>query len=334
MAHIRIHTAPTGGDLAQPLAVPRLQHLPVPFFVVVMGLGGLALAWRRAEHLFALPVAVSAPLTALAAAVFAVLLMAYTAKAVRHRAAVAAEFAHPVRGSFFPTITISMLLLAIPAYDASPWAGHALWATGAVLHLMLTVVAMNRWIHHPGTELAHLNPAWFIPVVGNVLVPVLGVRLYPAEVSWFFFAVGIVLWLALLTLVLNRLFFHGPLPERLRMTLFILVAPPAIATVAWLALADVGPVAHILYSVALFFALLLLTNAPRFLRTRFYLSAWACSFPLAALTIASFSMAQRTGAFGYALIGEVALAVTTVVVAALAARTVLAVARREICVPE
>lgn len=48
-------------------------------------------------------------------------------------------------------------------------------------------------------------PAWFIPVVGNIIVPLAGVRFAPAEVSWFFFSIGLVFWIVLLAIVMYRL---------------------------------------------------------------------------------------------------------------------------------
>ncbi|MCL4798599.1 MAG: SLAC1 anion channel family protein [Burkholderiales bacterium] len=314
-------------------AVPRLALFPISFFGVVMGIGGLGLAWGKAETLFGTAFAASGWLLALNVAVFAALGAFYLAKLVLHPQAVAADFGHPVRLNFFATLSIGLLLVAIQLGDAA--AARWLWACGAVAHIALTLYVMTAWIHQTKFEITHLNPAWFLPVVGNVLVPIAGVAHAPAEVSWFFFSVGLVFWLALFTIVLYRLFFHAPLPVRLTPTLFILIAPPAVAFVAYHALTGAIDVfARVLYHTALFLTLLLASNAVRFLRARFFLSAWAYTFPLAAVTVATLIMAERTGAAGFAWIGAGLLAVLTLVVAALFARTVLAIVRGEICVEE
>ncbi len=172
-------------------------------------------------------------------------------------------------------------------------------------------------------------------MVGNILVPIAGVRCFPVDVSWFFFSIGIVFWPLLLTIVLYRLFLHAPLPQRLKPTLFILVAPPAVGCIAWVALTgQVDAMAHVLYSAALFFTLLLASNALRFLRTPFFLSAWAYSFPLAAMVIASRVMFHHTAGSGYAWTGNVLLALLSAVVVYLLARTARAMWRHEICVEE
>jgi len=318
-----------------PHAVSRLQHFPVSFFAVVMGLAGTAIAWTRAETLLHLGLGVGQGLTWLSMAAFVLIALAYAAKAVRRPAEVLKEFNHPVRVNFFPAMSIGLLLLAILQAEAMPALGQALWGVGTAVHLAFTLLVMNRWIHHPGVELSHVSPAWFIPVVGNILVPIAGVRFFPVDVSWFFFSIGIVFWPLLLTIVLYRLFFHAPLPQRLTPTLFILVAPPAVGCIAWVALTgQVDAMAHVLYSAALFFTLLLASNALRFLRTPFFLSAWAYSFPLAAMTIASLVMFHHTAGSAYAWIGSVLLALLSAVVAFLLARTALAMWRHEMCVEE
>ncbi len=313
----------------------RLEHFPVAFFASVMGTTGLALAWQKAHHVLGLPASIGTALQWWALALFAVFAVLYLAKLASRRPAVLHEFAHPIRLNFFPAISISLLLLA-PAFATTlPAPAQAMWIAGALLHLGFTLAVMSSWIHHTRYDIKHANPAWFIPVVGNIVAPIGGVLFAPAEVSWFFFSIGIVFWLVLMTIVMNRLFFHEPLPERLTPTLFILIAPPAVGFVAWVRLhgGEIDAFARILYYAALFLTLLLASNALRFFRLRFFLSTWAYSFPLAAMTIATLIMAERFGAF-FIPLGWLLLTVLTVVLALLTLRTAQGVLRGEICVPE
>ena len=81
---------------------------------------------------------------------------------------------------------------------------------------------------------------------------------------------------------------------RLTPTLFILLAPPSVGFIAYLQLiGSLDAFARILYYTALFLSLLLASNALRFLRIPFFISAWAYSFPLAALTIATLVMSTH-----------------------------------------
>lgn len=313
----------------------RLAHLPVSMFSIVMGTTGLAIAWKRAAHALGAPDFIWQAIALLAVGVFILLLGLYTTKLLLHREAVIEELHHPVRINFFPTISISLFLLSIAAAGVIPTASRAIWLLGVVVHLGFTLLAMSSWIHHTHYEIKHMSPAWFIPIVGNLFVPIVGMSVAPADVSWFFFAIGIVFWLVLLTIVMNRLFFHAALPDRLAPTLFILIAPPAVGFVSWLTLnGGLDAFGRILYSVGLFLTLLLASNALRFIRLPFFVSSWAYSFPLAAITIASFAMHAQTGLAFHLWIGCVLLALVSVLVLFLAVRTVLAVQARSICQPE
>ena len=90
--------------------------------------------------------------------------------------------------------------------------------------------------------------------MGNVLVPVAGVPLGYPEISWFFFCIGLVFWLILLTIIFCRVLFHHPIPDKLMPTLFILIAPPAVGFIAYLRLAgELDSFARVLYFTGLFF---------------------------------------------------------------------------------
>lgn len=318
-------------------AVPqsRLAHYPIPLFATVMGTSGLAIAWKKAGHVLGLPAEIGLALQWWALALFVMIALGYLAKIALHWEAVKKEFAHPVRLNFFPAISISLLLLGTAFADTTRYSAAGIWMTGATLHLCFTLIVMSSWIHHTRYDIKHANPAWFIPVVGNVIVPVAGVAFAPIGISWFFFSIGLIFWIVLLTIVMYRLFFHEPLPERLTPTLFILIAPPAVAFIAWLKLngGTIDAFAQILYNFALFLTLLLAANAMRFFRLRFFLSTWAYSFPLAAITIATLIMAEHGGGFFVAL-SWLLLAVLSTVLLLLTLRTIQAMTRGEICVPE
>lgn len=324
-----------GAESGQAAPRPRLEHFPIALFSTVMGTTGLALAWQKAHIVLGMPAIIGASLRGVASALFVFLLVFYGLKALRYPQAVKMEMRHPIRVNFFPTVSISLLLLAIAYLETTPPIAFWFWVVGAVLHLSFTLAIFGSWIHHTHYDIQHANPAWFIPVVGNIIVPVAGVRLASPELSWFFFSIGLVFWIVLMTIVLYRLFFHEPLPARLAPTLFILLAPPSVGFIAYAHLTgEVDAFARILYYTALFLALLLASNAVRFLRLPFFISAWAYSFPLAALTLATLVMHVHLPALGFSLLGFGLLAILSLVVFVLAVRTSIAIWRQQICVPE
>lgn len=313
----------------------RLEHFPIPFFAVVMGLSGLTLALHAAEGAFGMHFGASDAAYWVTVAAFLVIAAFYILKALRYPGAVSAEWHHPVRLAFFPAVSISMLLLATATLERSPEAARALWLAGTSLQGVLTIAVVSGWISARAFQTGQLSPAWFIPAVGNVIVPIAGSALGYLEVSWYFMSVGLIFWIVLLTLVMNRLIFHDPLPGKLQPTLVILIAPPAVAFVAWVRLTgEVDAFARILINGAYLFTLIVAVQLPRIVRLPFALSFWALSFPIAAAAIASFLFAARTGSSVHKGIGAVLLAVLIAVIVALLLRTLKAIKSGEICVPE
>ena len=313
----------------------RLQHLPIAFFAMVMGLSGLTLVWQKAAEVLGAPAAVGQGLVAVVATVFVVLAVAYAAKALRYPAAVRAELDHPVKLSFFPTISISLILLGTALRHYLPTLSLWLWGLGTALQLVLSLFIINRWMHHGHFEVVHMNPAWFIPAVGNILVPVAGMTHGYASVSWFFFSIGVVFWMILLTIVFYRIIFHAPLPGRLLPTLFILIAPPAVGFIAYIALVgELDSFARIMLNIAVFLALLLLIQIRRFAALDFFLSFWAYSFPIAAMTIALLLYHQLTDLAWALWLGSAMVVVTTGLIGWLLLLTGRAARRGQICVAE
>jgi tellurite resistance protein len=313
----------------------RIAHYPVTFFAIGMGLMGLTLASRAAEHAFGLPAVASPWVLWVSGAALAAIFLGYAAKALTHPDEVRAEWGHPVRIAFFPAMSISLLLLAAALLEPLPQLAHAVWLVGTMAQGALALSVISAWIGHRSFQTGQLTPAWFIPAVGNVIVPLAGARLGYMEISWLFFSAGLIFWVVLLTLVMNRLMFHDPLPGKMLPTLMILVAPPAVAFTAWLRLTgEVGPFGHFLLSVAYVFALVVATQVARFRNIPFALSWWALSFPLAALTIASFGYAEAAASAPHRFIGAGLFALLLAVVAGLILRTALAIRAGTICVPE
>lgn len=313
---------------------PWLEHVPVPLFAVVMGVCGLGLVWRKAHHVLSVPQTVGDAVLVAAATVFAAISLLYLAKAIRHPGTVAAEFAHPIRANFFPAISIGILLLSRAALSLGQTPALVLWSLGSTVHLAFTILLVRRWIVR-NQDIHHSNPAWFIPVVGNILVPLTGVPLGMVEISWFFFSIGLVFWIVLFTIVFYRIVFHDQLPAKFMPTLFILIAPPAIGFLSYVALTGgIDPFARVLFYAALFIGLLVLSMTRQFLTVPFAVSWWAYTFPLDALTLAILEYRERIGAEALTPLCWTALILTSAVVLWVFLRTLAALFGGRLFVPE
>lgn len=314
-----------------------LQHLPVTLFAAVMGVGGLALAWRRAAKVWGVSEAPFQVLLWTALILFVVIGVAYLAKWVRHPAAARAELRHPIRVAFVPTITISFLVLATALSEVAPEIARVLWWIGGVGHLIATVAVLSAWFGRPEVGMTQVTPAWFIPIVGNVITPLAAPKIGNLDLAWFAFGVGVIFWLALLPLVLQRLLLHDPgLPDKLLPTLAIFIAPPSVVALSWQALTGelADPVGRIAYAATLMFTLLVLAQVPRLIRVPFGFPFLAYTFPLAVAASVAIAMAGAAPGVGYDVIAVALLALATFVITAVIVRVGVATARGQLLVPE
>jgi tellurite resistance protein len=312
----------------------RLMHVPITLFAVVMGLTGFAIALEKIYHLFGgSPVPFQLTLL-VSTGLFITLMVLYGVKWMRYPDVVHADFFHPIRMHFFPTVSISLLLLSIGYYSLFPIVAIPLWYLGTALHISLTFFIFSYWIKH-NFEIQHANPAWFIPIVGNVIIPIIGVDIVGNDVSLFFFIIGVFFWLVLFTIMLYRIVFHHQLPAKFIPTLMILIAPPAVSFIAYLRIThNVDLLAHAFLDIGYFFVVLSFFMINDFRRLQFFVSWWAFTFPLDAITIASLVAYQVTRSPFYAVMGVVLIIVTGVVISIVAFETLRHIQRKAICVQE
>lgn len=270
-----------------------LQHLPLPLFAVPMGLGGLALAWREAAVTIGAPAMVGEGLMAAAAIAWIAILAAHAVRLLLHPSALWSDLVHPIRSAFAGAISIGLLILSGGAIAYSTPLAEVLWLTGVSLHLMVGVWIVRSLLLSP-RDAATLTPPLLIPLVGNVLAPIFGAKLGFVTLSWMLFGLGSLLWLLVQPLILLRLATGPMLPVRMRPTLAILLAPPAVGSIALAALTGgFGPGPLAAYALAGLIATVLLTLVPMFRTVPFAMSWWGYTFPAAAFAIASLKAAHH-----------------------------------------
>ncbi len=313
---------------------PMLEYLPVGLFGAVMGLTGLSVAWRLAAARYGLPEWIALGIAAVAVAVFVLLLAGYAIKLVTAASAVRSEFRHPIAGNLFGTVLISLLLLPIVLEPFAHRFAQVMWGVGAAGMVLFAWLIVSRWMSDR-QQVAHATPAWIIPVVGLLDVPLaLPVIGLPPMHGLMVLALAIGLFFAvpLFTLIFSRLMFEPPLPDALKPSLLILVAPFAVGYSTYtVTVGHTDVFAEALYMLTLFMLAVLLGQ----LRTLplccpFRVSWWAVSFPLAACSIAALRFAAVRPGIITDAIGLALLALASVVVAGLLGRTLLGVVRGEL----
>ncbi len=145
-------------------------YLPVGLFGSVMGLTGLSVAWRLAHARYGVPEAISLGIAGLAVLAFVLVSLGYALKLVTAFSAVRSEFRHPIAGNLFGTFLISLLLLPILVAPFALRTAQIVWAIGAILMVLFAWLTVSRWMSDR-QQVAHATPAWIIPVVGLLDVP-------------------------------------------------------------------------------------------------------------------------------------------------------------------
>jgi tellurite resistance protein len=312
----------------------QLEALPVGLFAAVMGLTGLGVAWTLAGARYGTPAWIGPALGAAAGVAFLAIAAGYAVKAVLAPHAVAAEFRHPIAGNLFGTPLISLLLLPIPLARLSLPLAQGLWLCGAVGMTAFAWLIVTRWLG-ARQHAAHATPAWIVPVVGLLDVPLAlpGLGLPPMHaVMVFSLAVGLFFAVPLFTLILSRLLFEEPLPTALQPSLLILVAPFAVGFSAYVATTGaIDLFAEALYALTLFLLAVLVPKLARLGRAcPFRVAWWAVSFPLAAAAVTALRVAAAQPGRLTDGLALVLLGLATGVILWLLARTLIGLARGEL----
>jgi tellurite resistance protein len=315
-----------------------LKFLSPAWFSIVMGLCGLALAWRRAGPLMGEPTGyIALVIGGLAALVFTGLAGASFMRLQRHPDAWRDDLRHPVRHTFVATAPAALILLvtvAVVLFGPHPLA-DALWWAGSLGQLGVTLWVLSRWWHGNqagGLQWSVVTPALIIPVVGNVLVPLAGVALGHAEWSAAQFGIGLLFWPLVMALLVVRIAVQGLWPERLMPSVFIVIAPPAVIGLSALQLGAPLAVAWMCWGIALFCFLWVATQARRIVAQAFSIAHWGVSFPLAAF--AGLTLQLATPGSLLAVLGPVLLALTSLVVLGLGMGTVRGLRQGTLLAPE
>ena len=152
----------------------------------------------------------------------------------------------------------------------------------------------------------------------------------------YYFAIGLFFWIILTAILINRIIFHHQLAGKFMPTLFIFIAPPAIGFIAYAKMYGAGfdMFASLLYNLGLFFTFLLFFMYKNFMGLKFFISWWAFTFPLTAITIASMLAFKVTKVLMYKYLAFLFMIIATVVIIIVALTTIKYMLKGEVCIQE
>ncbi len=290
------------------------------WFAAVMGSGVLALTTHSLSGRWPLLSPVAYGLHLFNVFLFAVLAVPWLLRWLRFREAAMNTLRHPVQASFYPTFAIAMLVIAAQflAIGGNATAALAFWWGGAVLVFVFSFAVLFHMFRGEHVGLEHVTPAKFIPAVGLVVIPVAGgpllelqagaVRELALLANLLGLGAGLMMYLGLLGLTLQRKLLAKPAVGMLTPTAWIHLAPLGVIPVSLLNVLDQLPF-EVPHAPFLFISLMLwgfgvwwlvmaslLTLAARRAgQMPFALSWWGFTFPLGAFVAASLRLSPLTG---------------------------------------
>jgi len=310
--------------------------IPLGLLGVPFGLAGLAEAWTALGSERHAPVLVGEVILLISAASWLAVVAAYLSHQVTSApprwATVRGDLLDPIAAPFASLAFIVPILLASDGlFPHAAASGRVITDVCIALTVALGGWFTGQWIHGP-VALDRFHPGYFLPTVAGGLIASYGAAVVGqqrlAEVMLGF---GVISWIVVGSLILGRLFFQPPLPPPLQPTMAILVAPAAVASLAWFAID--GPridlVAAFLagYGVLMVIAQLRLLSA--YLRLPFMPTTWAFTFSWAAAVTAAIGWLQSAQPPGYRGWQYVLVAAITSFIGGIAIRTVIAIGRRQ-----
>ncbi len=317
---------------AKPLSFTEIARNFAPgWFASVMGTGVLAIT----THALAAKLPVLAPLAWVLhyfnLLLFVLLALPWLTRWMAHRDAALATLKHPVQASFYPTFSIAMLVIAAQFLAFGQQVDLALifWWPGAVLTFVFSFAVLYAMFSGEHVGLEHVTPAKFIPAVGLVVIPIAGgpllahlqgtARELALFANIFGLGAGMLMYVGLLSLTLQRKYLAKPAFGILAPTVWIHLAPLGVIPVSLLNLVEQLPFpvpvgVFVLLGLLLWgfgvwwliMASLLTLTARKKGMLPFALSWWGFTFPIGAFVVASFRLAKFSGIDSVGMVGVMA----------------------------
>ena len=288
------------------------RRVPPAIFPPILGAMGLALVWRQAAALFALPTGIADLGAGAMVAIMCFAALAYGAKLVRRPAVLADELAIlPGRAGVAAGILCIYMLAGLIAPHV-PGVGRLLLVAGMALHIAALVVLLRVYRTGP-PERRRVTPVWHLNWVGFIVAARVAILLgWPGLASailWPSLAAAVVIWG-----ISAAQFARAVPPAPLRPMLAIHAAPAALIGTVALGLGGPGWLVTGAAFLALALLLVLALSGKWLLGAGFSPMWGALTFPLSATAGLSLGVASASGgAFDRAIAGALLIAATVVI---------------------
>lgn len=302
------------------------RRIPPNLFGVAFGLAGLAQVWQAANRVVGATPVVGNVFFIVAAVAWALTTVAYFRQGWRP---VLADLRDTVFAPFVSLAFVIPMLFGAALYPYAATSGRVIVAVFLAGTLLAGGWLTGQWMMGD-LDAARLHPGYFLPTVaggfiGSAAAAHVGFR----SVGIASFGIGLVCWLMLGSILLNRLFLRGSLPTSLVPSLAIEAAPPAVAGIAYLALSGPRIGTDIFAGYTVLMVLVQVRLLPLYLRLRFDSSFWLFAFAYATVATYTLDWLDLTRPAGYQGYAAVVLALITCFIGVIAVRSLMLAAKGE-----
>ncbi|ASJ00804.1 TDT family transporter [Thermococcus gorgonarius] len=212
------------------------------WFASVMGTGALALVSLAYSERLAVLKNVAVWLTYFNTALFFVLLIPWSLRWLKYRENATKDLYHPMVSHFYGTIAIAMLVLSADylLILRETAVAKAFWLIGTPLTIFFALLIPYLMFIQEKIDIKSVTPAWFIPPVGLIVIPLSGGPLIGTFhgiwkeiailINYFAWGSGFFLYLALFAVVMHRFITHEPLPCGIAPAIWINLGPIGAGT--------------------------------------------------------------------------------------------------------
>ncbi|KAL6074286.1 Glutaredoxin domain-containing protein [Balamuthia mandrillaris] len=246
--------------------------------------------------------------------------------------------------AFFGTLFLVLYLLKIICYPYKIWKD---WNhPAAPLILLDGMYSAARWFSRRW-YVDHINPTWMIPPVGSLVASFVAPILDSDynDVAWLWFGFGIITWLPIFCIIVQRCITAEELEDKVVPSLFILIAPLALAGSSWVLLRaqrcacnpwQDSPLPEIFFysSIGLTLIMAMLVLFRFFGRLKFDMAYWGYTFPIATVSLFTLQYHEEKGTNLSQAMAVFGVILISYLVALCFLQTITAVLRRDVFVPD
>ncbi len=259
---------------------PLWRSTPPAIFPVILGLVGLAHAWRGIGQSFGLPAGFGDILLGTTVALLAFFTLSYAAKLIARPGVLMDDLKSPPGRAGLSAISMSFIVLSVGLLPFGEVARYVWWF-GIILHAVI-VVFMVKAIAKAPPEARSVTPFQLLPFVGLSTTPLAGVALGYVLLSQIFTYISLAAFAVILFQLAGKFIRTRP-PEPLRPPYAIILAPLSLFGMAF---GQFGPEAAFVgfYIASWVGALALLVFAKWITKAGFTPMWGSFTFPLATFT--------------------------------------------------